>query len=309
MKPLLVLGSINADLYIRVAALPRPGETIPGREAAVRPGGKGANQAAAAARQGYPVRFAGYVGDDSFAPMLRRALTDTGADASLLRSAPGPSGQALILLQDGGENSIILVPGANHAWPAGIDRLLAEAITGAGVLLLQREIPEAINSAAAAEARRQQVPVVLDVGGDDGPIAPELLACLSVISPNETELERLTGMPADTAKSAEAAARVLLARGPSAVLVKRGAEGALWVPREGPALAHPAYRARVVDTTGAGDCFTATVAAGMCAGLSPEHLLGRACAAASVCVEALGAMPAMPDAAAVAAREAQTPGA
>ena len=205
-KPLLVLGSINADLYVELDRLPLPGETLSGRNAAVRPGGKGANQAAAAARLGHPTRFAGHVGDDAFAPMLRNALAACGADTSLLSTVPGPCGQAFILLQHGGENSIVLVGGANQAWP-DLDPAIAAAIPNSGALLLQREIPEAINAQAAAIAHAAGIPVILDAGGADGPLGDDLLRHLALLSPNETELARLTGLPTTDEREVIAAAK------------------------------------------------------------------------------------------------------
>jgi ribokinase len=301
MRQLLVLGSINADLYVAISRLPRPGETIAGHDAAVRPGGKGANQAAAAARQGCPVRFAGCLGDDAFAAPLRTALAGCGADLGLLSTVTGPTGQAIILLQDGGENSIVLVPGANHAWPAELAPALIQAIQSAGCLLLQREIPETVNLAAAQIAQRCGVPVILDAGGSDEPLSQALIACLAVFSPNETELERLTGLPATTAAEAEVAARVLIGRGCPTILVKRGAHGCLLVREGSPTLSQAAFPVTVVDTTGAGDCCTGSYAAALLADLPEAERLRRACAAAALCVQRLGALPAMPDAAEVAA--------
>jgi ribokinase len=298
-RVLLVAGSINADLYVEIDRLPRPGETIPGGGAAVRPGGKGANQAAAAARLGLPTRFAGLVGSDPFAADLRAALAATGCDIGLLGTAPGPTGQAFILLQRGGENSIVIVGGANRAWPEPLPPALPAAVAAARVLLLQREIPLAVNTALARMARAAGVPAVLDAGGDDGPLPPALLADLALLSPNETELARLTGLP--TASDAEvlAAACALQAQGVGEVLVKLGARGVLLVQRDGAVLRQDAFRVAVVDTTGAGDCCTAAYAVAWAEGRAPQERLRFACAAAALCVQAKGAMPAMPARAAV----------
>ncbi len=293
MRHLVVLGSANADVYAEIDRLPLPGETILGRGAAVRPGGKGANQAAAAARLGCAVRFVGQVGDDAFAGDLRAALAGCGVDIGALASVPGPSGQALILLQAGGENSIIVIGGANRAWMAP-PPALAGLLAGAGALLLQREVPEPVNLAAARAARAAGVPVVLDAGGDDAPLPEAMLPLLASLSPNETELARLTGMPTGDEAAVVAAARALLRRGCGEVLVKLGARGCLrLVDGEAP-LAHPAFPVSVVDTTGAGDCFTAAAAVGLAEGLAPALRLRRACAAAALCVQGKGALPSMP---------------
>lgn len=294
MRPLLVLGSINADLYVEIDALPKPGETIPGRDCAVRPGGKGANQAAAAAKLGCPTRFAGHIGSDAFAGPLRAELRAAGADDALLATVPGPTGQAYILLQRGGENSIIVAAGANYAW-SGLDQAIAAAIPSAGALLLQREIPEGISIAAARAAQAAGVPVLLDAGGsDDGPLPAELLAALAVISPNETELARLTGLPTGSDAEVIAAAKVLQGRGVGTVLVKLGARGCLLVQADGSVLRQGVFKVPVVDTTGAGDCFTGAYTVALLEGLSEGERLRFACAAAGICVQRKGAMPSMP---------------
>lgn len=291
--PLLVLGSVNADLYVEIDRLPAPGETIPGREAAVRPGGKGGNQAAAAARLGAAVRFAGQVGDDVHATSLRAALDAAGVDTALLRAVPGPSGQAFILLQAGGENSIVIVGGANQAWSRPDDAALTAAGEAAAVVL-QREVPDAVNHAIAAAAHAAGVPVILDAGGADHPLPTETLPLITILSPNETELARLAGMPTGTGAEVEAAARALQARGVGDVLVKLGVRGSLLVPRTGGVLRQAAIPVTVADTTGAGDCFTAAYAVALTEGAGPAERLRFAAAAAALCVTAKGALPSMP---------------
>jgi len=295
---LTVVGSINADLYLRLARLPQPGETIPGRDAAVRPGGKGANQAAAAARLGAGVRFIGQVGDDSYAGLLRTAVADCGVDTALLTGVSGPSGQAMILLQDDGENAIILVGGANQAW-TGLSSAAEAAISGSQVILLQREIPDAINRRVAAVAHAAGVPVVLDAGGADAPLDPAWLAQVAVLSPNETELARLTGLDTSTDAAVLSAAQGLLARGVGSVLVKLGSRGSVLLESGQSPVPFGIFAADVVDTTGAGDCFTAAYAVALVEGRPPLERLRFAAAAAALCVSAIGAMPAMPERAAV----------
>lgn len=297
-KPLLVLGSVNADLYVEIDRLPAPGETIPGREAAVRPGGKGGNQAAAAAMLGAPVRFAGQVGDDVHGSSLREALAATGADVGLLRSVPGPSGQAFILLQAGGENSIIIVGGANQAWSQP-DASILTAVEDAAALVLQREVPDAVNHAIAAAARSAGVPVILDAGGADDPLPAQTLGLIDILSPNETELARLAGMPTDDDDTVIAAARALQQQGVGDVLVKLGARGSLLVPRKGQVLRQGVVPVEVVDTTGAGDCFTGAYAVALAEGRDEAERLRFAAAAAALCVTVKGALPSMPTRAAV----------
>eukprot|EP00879_Flechtneria_rotunda_P013469 GHRR01014063.1.p1 GENE.GHRR01014063.1~~GHRR01014063.1.p1 ORF type:complete len:365 (+),score=170.54 GHRR01014063.1:1194-2288(+) len=208
--PLLVVGSINADLVLQLDRLPCPGETIGASNLQIFPGGKGANQAAAAAKLGYPTYFLGQVGTDSYVPMLCAALSSAGVQLDHLKEVEGPSGTAVVLLQAQGENSIIIVGGANqdlNAWQLSQQAL--EAIHGAGAVLLQREIPEFVNLQVAKAAAAAGVPVVLDAGGMDAPIADELLQHLTVISPNETELQRLTGLPVSSEQQLLAAAASL----------------------------------------------------------------------------------------------------
>ena len=303
MRALLVVGSLNADLAVGLDRLPVAGETLVGRDGSVLPGGKGANQAAAAARLGRLTWLAGRVGEDAFAPPLLAALADATVDTALVKVVPGPTGQALILGLPAGDNAIVVIPGANHAWGLAdgfaIDNAVAAAIPASGLLLLQREIPGNINLAAARIARSSGVPVILDAGGEATPVPPELLVGLHTFSPNESELARLTGLPIGTLAEVETAARTFHRQGVHHVLVKLGARGCLWVPREGAVLHQAAFPVPVVDTTGAGDCFTAAYAVAILEGQSPAERLRFACRAASLCVQTKGALPSMPARAAV----------
>ena len=293
IAPLLVLGSVNADLYVSIERLPARGETIPGRDTALRPGGKGANQAAAAARLGIATWFVGQVGADNYAAPLRAALAGCGVHLDLLGESAGETGQAFILLQRGGENSIIIVPGANHAWsepPAGA----LGRIAGSGALLLQREVPEGVNLVAARAAAAAGVPVVLDAGGADDPLPDDLLRLITVLSPNETELARLTGRATGSEAEVLSAARALQGRGVGTVLVKLGARGSLLVPTVGEPIRQGIFTVPVVDTTGAGDCFTAAYTVALLEGRTEAERLRFATAAAALCVQRLGAMPSMP---------------
>lgn len=290
---LVVVGSVNADLYVEIERLPARGETLAGANAAMRPGGKGANQAAAAARLGQETWLAAQLGTDAFATPLRAALGEAGVKLDLVTAVEGESGQAFILLQRGGENSIIVVGGANGRW-GGVGAAVRDRIAGAGALLLQREVPEEVNLAAAAAAHAGGVPVVLDAGGVDAPIAPALMRLVTVLSPNETELARLTGLPTSDDAQVLAAARRLQAGGVATVLVKLGARGALLVPPAGEPLRQRAFPVEVVDSTGAGDCFTAAYAVAMLEGQASAARLTFACAAAALCVQQRGALPSMP---------------
>jgi ribokinase len=293
-KSLLVIGSINADLYVEVPRLPGPGETIAGIDAAVRPGGKGANQAVSAARLGVDTWFAGKLGSDAYAPPLRLALEGAGVETDLIEQVDGPTGQAVILLQPGGANSIIVVGGANREWVDLDDRVHAR-LREVGALLLQGEIPDAINLEAAHAARGVGVPVILDAGGSGGVVLPALLPLVDILSPNEHELAVLSSMPTSTNEEVLAAARALQAKGAHTLLVKLGARGAMLVPEQGKPVMHSAFAVNVVDTTGAGDCFTAAYAVATVGGMQPQARLRFACAAAALSVMRKGAIPSMPN--------------
>jgi ribokinase len=288
-----VLGSANADLYVGLARLPTPGETLTGSGGEVLPGGKGANQAAAVGRLGHPVRFLGQVGEDGHGELLRRSLRATGVDDAYLVTIPGPTGQAVILHLADGDNAIVVIGGANRDWAPSWQPAPA-ALTGATALLLQREVPAAINQATALAARAAGLRVVLDAGGEDAPVPPALLAACDLLSPNETELARLTGLPTDSEAAVVTAARALQAGGAGDILVKLGARGALLLERSGSLHRQGAFPVPVVDTTGAGDCFTAAYAVAWVEGLAPAQRLRFAAAAAACCVTVRGAMPSLP---------------
>lgn len=305
-RPIVVVGSINADIYLEVPRVPAPGETlIATADPRVFPGGKGANQAAAAARLAGGCRLVGQVGQlDTFGDEMLAHAQACGVDTSLVARHPSAStGQAYILLQPRGENSIIVIGGANQLWPEAqpLSVAASEAISLASCLLLQREIPERVNVAAAAAARAAGVAVVLDVGGADGEVAPELLALCTCVSPNETELARMTGLPTDDEDQVLTAARALVDRGVAECVVKLGARGCMRVGSDG---AEPLWQeafpvAEVIDTTGAGDCFTAAYSVACAEGLGAAAALRFATAAASLSVQSQGAMTSMPARAAV----------
>ena len=302
-RPLAVVGSINADLVARVARLPAPGETVTSPALATLPGGKGCNQAAAAGLLGWPTAMVGQVGGDGYGDMMLQALVGAGVDVACVRRAPSgvPTGTAIVLVDARGENCIVVCGGANTApWPeedADADAVIASA----GLLLLQREVSDAVNTRAAAAAVAARVPVLLDAGGVDAPPPDALLSLVHTLSPNETELARLVGggggLREDDDAAVAAAASSLLARGPSRILVKRGARGAMLVTANAPPLLAPAFRVpRVVDTTGAGDCFTGAFAVAALRGLPAAAAMRYAAAAAALCVQREGALPSLPSA-------------
>lgn len=314
--PLVVVGSANADIYVEVDRLPAPGETLAACSGRTLPGGKGANQAACAARLTYPTFFIGQVGDDAHGRLIHDALTACGVHLEHLSFVSNPTGHAVVMLQPGGQNSIIIVGGANVSWPrldnAASHFLVStqKLIRHAGAVLLQREIPDAVNFEVAKIAKSANVPVILDVGGADTPIPEDLLQCVTVLSPNETELARLTGGTVDTLEDAVKAARQCQKMGAKQVLIKLGSRGSALLTEDGSTLTQPAILAPIVlDTTGAGDTFTAAYAVALVEGQSSPDCLQFASAAASLCVRVKGAMPSMPERAAVRELLARTEGA
>jgi ribokinase len=287
---LAVIGSLNADLTLLVDRLPGPGETVlssvPGT---VGFGGKGGNQAAAAAAFGADVTMIGRVGDDDVGERIRGDLRDRGVDVSQVRTTPGArSGGATIAVNPSGENLILVDPGANgELRPADVRR---DILDRAAAVLLQLEIPVETVAAAAGLAR---VPVVLNPA-PAVPLGADLLARVNVLVPNQTELALLTG----AAPPAGLAATAALARKlPSSidVVVTLGAGGALVVPRDGgPAMHVPAPPVTPVDATGAGDCFCGTLAVTLAAGASLADAARVSVAAAALSVTVAGARGLLP---------------
>ncbi|OWM81010.1 ribokinase [Punica granatum] len=299
LPPLVVVGSANADIYVEIDRLPGEGETVAAKSGLNLAGGKGANQAACGGRLSYPTYFVGQIGDDANGRLIRDALeTSGGVRLDYVASVGGtPTGHAVVMLLANGENSIIIVGGANMCgWPSVLgDEEGLEVVKKAGVVLLQREIPDSVNIQVAKAARSAGVPVILDAGGMDTPIPPELLSYVDIFSPNESELARLTGMPTESFEDVGRAVRKFHDMGVKQVLVKLGAKGsALFVEGEEP-IKQPIISApKVVDTTGAGDTFTAAFAVALVEGKSKGECLRFAAAAASLCVQVKGAIPSMP---------------
>ncbi|GLT25017.1 hypothetical protein SLA2020_001730 [Shorea laevis] len=296
--PLVVVGSANADIYVEIDRLPREGETISAKNGQTLAGGKGANQAACGGRLSYPTYFVGQVGEDANGKLITEALKGGGVRLDYLKNVTGaPTGHAVVMLQSDGQNSIIIVGGANmNCWPERLSDEDLEVVKNAGAILLQREIPDSVNIQVAKAGRSAGVPVILDAGGMDAPIPQELLDFVDILSPNETELGRLTGMPTESFEQISQAVAKCHKLGVKQVLVKLGEKGsALFVEGEKPII-QPIVRAeRVLDTTGAGDTFTASFAVALVEGKSREQCLRFAAAAASLCVQVKGAIPSMPD--------------
>ena len=289
-----VLGSLNVDLVTRVRRLPRPGETVAGDDLQRNPGGKGANQAVAAARAGAAVRMIGACGADEGGDVVLDALARDGIDVSgVRRLADVPTGTATILVEDGGENVIALGPGANSRWgPSDATDSLGGITTG-DVLLLQLEVPPAVTLDAARAARAIGATVVLNAAPLDAPV-PGLLDDVDLLVVNEHEVRAVRGV--GHGPGGELATELAAQEGVD-VVVTLGAEGAL-LCRPGRRPQHcPAPTVAAVDAVGAGDTFTGYLAAGLAAGDDRLLAVRRAVVAASTAVTRPGAQSAIPHAA------------
>ncbi|MET7675134.1 ribokinase [Streptomyces seoulensis] len=286
MTHIVVLGSTNMDLVTYVARAPRRGETVTGREFRTIPGGKGANQAMAAARAGATVSLIGAVGNDAYGGRLRDNLEHSGVDTDFLRTVEGASGTAHIVVDDEGSNAIVVVPGANgtvdHLSP-GDEGLIASA----DALLLQLEVPLPAVVAGAEAARRHGVRTVLTPSPAQ-PLPEELLSVTDVLVPNEYEAVTLTGRtdPLDAAVG-------LLELVPEVVLTL-GEAGVLYVSRDTEPLAVPAHQVAAIDSTGAGDTFAGAYAVAVAEEKPLREALSWAAAAAALSVQREGASASMP---------------
>jgi ribokinase len=300
----VVVGSLNMDLVARAPRLPVPGETLGGTAFATVPGGKGANQAVAAARLGAATAMVGCVGDDAFGAALTAGLRADGVDTAGVRAAPGAaSGVALIVVDDQGRNGIVVVPGANGLLdPADVDRQRS-AILAARLVALQLETPLATVLHAAQTARALGRTVVLNPA-PARPLPPELVALADFLVPNEVEAAALSGLPVGSVSEAITAAERLRGGRDACVLVTLGERGVV-VATPGGTRHHPARPVVAVDTTAAGDTFIGGLCAALVAGRTLTDAIADAQEAAAISVTRPGAQPSIPFAHEVAARRAE----
>jgi len=289
----VVFGSINMDLVVRTPRLPAPGETLTGYTFFAAPGGKGANQAVACARLGAPTRMVGRVGDDLFGEQLRTSLRSYGVQDDGVLTTPGPSGVALIAVDDTAENTIVIVPGANGAVSSADIPRLEQALDGARTLLLQLEVPIETVVAAARAAHTCGVTVILDPAPALS-LPDELYTLADIITPNEHEATTLTGIAVHDDQGAIAAARALIARGARRVALKLGARGALTADAEGEQF-WPPFNVTPVDTVAAGDAFNGGLAVALSEGRSFNEAIRWGLAAGALSVTRYGAQPSMPE--------------
>ena len=288
-KPIVVVGSINMDLVARTRHIPVPGQTVTGTGFETTPGGKGANQAVAAARLGYPVRMVGMVGEDVFGQALLDHLGGAGVGTAAVVRVEGPSGVALITVAENGDNSIVVVPGANGKMtPEAVERQ-AGLIRSAGMVLCQLELPMETVAHTLAICAEAGVPVMLD----PAPAAalPEAVwGQATWFTPNESEAAVYLGAGAE----AENLAAQLLDRGLRGVVLKRGKDGAYVAEASGKAAWVRSFEVEAVDTVAAGDCFNGAFAVALMEGNDPWAAARFANAAAAIAVTRKGAQASMP---------------
>jgi ribokinase len=295
MKPIIVFGSINMDLVIKTPRLPVAGETLQGDEFFTAPGGKGANQAVAAARLGISTHLVGRLGNDDFGHQLRLGLQTAGVQSDrILVDQQASSGVAVITVNHAGENHIIIVAGANgHVNQQDVERL-TPLLPGSAALLLQLEIPLPAVLAAALAARQVGVPVILDPAPAKEDIPPALYPLIDIITPNEIEASQLVGFPVDGQNAAAMASVELRQRGVGTVIVKLGAQGAFCNSPEETFFV-PAFPVPAIDTVAAGDAFNGGLAVALAEGHSLQEAVVWGAAAGAICATKAGAQPSLPD--------------
>lgn len=294
-----VLGSSNTDMIVQLPRIPRPGETLLGGRFSTAAGGKGANQAVAAARAGGDVSFIARIGSDMFGDRALEGFQAAGIDTThITRDEHDPSGVALICVDDDGENSIAVAPGCNGNLSSADVDAARDTIAGAEVLLMQLEVPLDTVIRAAGIASAADTTVILNPA-PARELPDKLLDHVTILTPNEHEAGLLTGITVDSEQSAHEAASVLRNRGVETVLITRGADG-VYVLSDACAVQVDAYRVEAVDTTAAGDVFNGVLAAGLASGMTLTEAVGFGSAAAALSVTRLGAQPSAPDRAEIA---------
>ncbi|HEX4783531.1 MAG TPA: ribokinase [Candidatus Sulfotelmatobacter sp.] len=291
MKPIVVIGSINIDLVSTACRISRAGETITGKEFQMYSGGKGANQAVGVARLGYPCILLGKVGDDIFGQKLRSTLSEFGVDITHLGQACVATGTASIVVDDTGENCIIVTPGANaEVTPSYLEPKL-DVLQSAGMVLLQLEIPIATIEWILQQCEKYGIPVMLDPAPAQT-LSPMILGRITWFTPNETE----AGFYAHNASGPEETIARLRQAGLHNIILKRGSKGAIVANTDAHAPSIPAFAVRAVDSTAAGDSFNAAFAVALMKGEGPDEAARFASAAAALSVTRKGAQTSLPSA-------------
>jgi ribokinase len=293
-RPIVVVGSINTDLVSVTERIPLVGETVLGRSFQIHPGGKGANQAVAVARLGYPVRMIGRVGSDSFGHEARTHLKNAGVDTELIGTSDGPSGVAMICVSAKGENCIVVTPGANSLLtPADLEDH-ATVIRGAGAVLAQLEIPLETVEYLSQICSRRGVPLILDPA-PAADLPDGIFKNLAWLTPNQSEaMHYAKALATGIQKDPRSIVQELLSLGVRGLILKLGSQGAIVASNDGSVAALPAFDVKAVDTTAAGDAFNGGFAVGLMKGMNPADSARFASAVAGISVTRPGAQPSMP---------------
>ena len=294
MTKIAVIGSIITDLVLQTSRVPKVGENILAESLQIGPGGKGANAAVAVARAGSEAMLIGCIGDDEFGRMEMEHLDQEGVDLNgVIIHAEAATGAAIIMIDAEGENTILVVNGANdHLSEDAVVNILNTHRNTLDGILVNFEIPEAVVAAAVQVGAEFRIPVIVDAGPPRA-YAPETWANCTILSPNALEAATLVGYSLDEETDIEQAARELLAAGPQAVVLKLGSRGAMILSKEYETIL-PGFPVEVVDTTGAGDAFSGTLSVAIAGGLPLEEAVRHANAAGALTVTRFGTMRVMP---------------
>ena len=294
MNHIVVVGSLNMDLVVRVPHMPIPGETVLGNDFQNIPGGKGANQAVGAARMGARVTMIGKVGNDEFGKALTKNLANEGVGISHISvDEKEATGIAMITLDQNGQNSIVVASGANMALKPEDIRTAWKKISDIDVLVMPLEVSLECVEEAVRLATESSVKVILNPAPAQK-LSDDLLKKVDVLVPNESETSLLTGLAVESIEDAKIAAKSLLEKGAGAIVLTLGSRGALLISENQPAIISTPYKVNVVDTTAAGDSFVAALSVGIVEGLPLENALRQATAAGALAVTKIGAQPGMP---------------
>jgi ribokinase len=294
-KPIIVVGSINTDLVAVTKRIPAVGETVIGSDFQIHSGGKGANQAVAVARLGYPVRLIGRLGNDAFGAELRTNLEKAGVEITGVSTSDGTSGVAVIVVSEHGENSIVLAPGANSkVTPEDLDANIS-ILRSAGMVLAQLEIPLETIEYLARICAKENVPLILDPAPAMD-LPPGIFKDIAWFTPNQTEAAFYLGnkYAESSPPSPAETAQMFLSNGCRGVALKMGAHGTYLGSQDGIGGLVPAFSVNAIDTTAAGDAFNAGFATALMLGKSPLDSATFAAAVAAISVTRIGAQPSMP---------------
>ena len=292
MKKILVLGSLNMDLVTRVSMTPKVGETLLGEGLEQIPGGKGANQAVAIGKLGGQVAMLGRVGMDGFGEVLMKNLSANGVEAYLTQAVQGPpTGVALIMVNDSGDNSIVVIPGANFA--LGKEDLTPAMFEGCDYLLAQLETPIETIETAFAMAKEKNVYTILNPA-PARTLSKQLIGLTDLLVPNETEFETLTGIHPDSDTHIKEGADILFKSGVKEIIITLGENGACYVDATGHLHYVKGHKVKAIDTTAAGDSFIGGLLYGMAMGEDVKEAMKRAVIIGALTVTKLGAQSSLP---------------